>query len=153
MLGCIAAVILVLIGIGAIWALANPEPASLVLTFLQCETAGDYDGMRTFVTKESVSLFPPNENLPPRPKNHFVAWDRKNVTIGEAVVTENTATVPVEGAGPILPWLGTAAAEQPIEIALVKQGWRWKIDLKATIENIRQKRSTDTMPAGEEVQP
>ena len=113
-------------------ALAHPDPKGVVQSFLQTETAGDYDVMRRFVTKETVRIVPPNDKLPSKPKSWMAEWTRRKVQLSDGQMSSDRATITATAAEPLLPWLFPLSSRKSVSIVLVKEGQDWKIDLQAT---------------------
>jgi hypothetical protein len=129
----IVGAIVLALGISAYWFLLKPGPEQVVQRYLMAEALGDYRTMRTLLVSKVARQLPPDEDLPPPPKEPKIP----EMDIGQARVEGNRAIVAVRTKGPAIPGLTYGRLEQTTNVVLVKEGGQWKVDPIATAEASR----------------
>ncbi len=140
----IVAVIVLALAITAYWFLLKPGPEQVVQRFLMAEALGDYRTLRTLLVSNVARQLPPDEDLPPPPKEPKIP----EMDIGRASIVGDRATVAVKTKGPAIPGLTYGRLEQTTNVVLVKEGGQWKVDPIATAEASRGGTSGLALPEG-----
>ena len=113
--------------------LLKPGPDQVVRKYLAAQATGDYATLKALLTQASADqLFPPGQPLPEPDKSAPVP----DMEIGKASINGNRASVPVklkQGEATF------GMPEQSIDMILAKEGGEWKVDLKATVEELTKK--------------
>lgn len=128
----VAAIVLALV-VSAYWFLLKPGPEQVVQKYLMAEALGDYRTLRTLLVSNVARQLPPDEDLPPPPKEPKIP----EMDIGRASIVGDRATVAVKTKGPAIPGLTYGRLEQTTNVVLVKEGGQWKVDPIATAEASR----------------
>jgi hypothetical protein len=104
-----------------------------VKQYLAAENAQDFKMIKSLLTKESAAMLPPDDQLPkpdPTKKQTMPAFD-----IGKAQTEGGKTTVPVT----VKASQQLGMPEQTIDVIVVKEEGKWKIDLKATLQQAMEK--------------
>jgi hypothetical protein len=131
----LALIIVVVVGmaVASYIFLLKPGPDQVVKQYLAAENAQDYKLIKTLLTKESAAMLPPDDQLPkpdPAKKQNMPAFD-----IGKAKTEGGKTSVPVT----VQASQDMGMPAQTIDVIVVKEEGKWKIDLKATLQQAMEK--------------